>query len=98
MRGKSEPMGANTLATAAGAIAGHPIGSRVAYPFSASDLRRKPVDSRKMRHFCVPAAIEHRFLGPPWSTSTAALMRRGPPVDLSEVNRGDEPPPGGRVK
>jgi hypothetical protein len=91
-------MGANTLATAAGAIAGHPIGSGVAYPFSASDLRRKPLDFRKMRHFWARDRVERRFLGSPWSTSTAALMRRGPPVDLSEVNRGDEPPPGGRVK
>ena len=69
-------MGANTLATAAGAIAGHPIGSREAYPFSASDLRRKLVDFRKMRHFCTLEALRRRFHGLPWSTSTAALMHR----------------------
>jgi hypothetical protein len=91
-------MGANTLATAAGAIAGHPIGSRVAYPFSASNLRRKLVDFRKMRHFCTPEALRRRFLGPPWSTSEGGPDAARAAVFFSEVNRGDEPPPGGRVK
>jgi hypothetical protein len=88
----------HTLATAAGAIAGHLVGSMIAYPMCLWIGPLAGADSRKMRVFLLPsrnpaqvwsAGLVYLFGGP--DAARAAAHAR-------EVKRPDEPPAGGRVK
>ena len=88
----------HTLATAAGAIAGHLVGSMIAYPMCLWIGPLAGADSRKMRDFLMRvrnsaqvwrAGLVYLFGGPDAARAAAQAW---------EVKRPDEPPAGGRVK